>query len=218
MSLKKDYEHILFDLDGTLTDSGPGIMNGFEYAMRKMGMDVPDRSSLRRFVGPPLGVSWEETLGFPPEEAQKGIAFYKEYYAEKGVYENEVYSGVRELLSELRSHGKKLYVATTKAEPMVEVVMDHFGLRDFFSGIAASNNVDRINKIDVIKYILEECGVTDTEKAVMVGDRHYDITGAQHFGLDSIGVLYGYGNREEMEKAGATYIADTVGDIAKIIL
>ena len=217
MSISKDYTYVLFDLDGTLTDSGPGIMNGFEYALGKMGSPVTDRESLRRFVGPPLGVSWEETLGFPPEEAQKGIAFYKEYYAEKGVYENAVYPGVKELLTELRAHGKKLYVATTKAEPMVKVVMEHFGLAEYFSGIAASNNVDRFNKIDVLKYILENCGVEDTTKAVMVGDRHYDITGARHFGLDSIGVLYGYGNREELENAGSTFIAETVEDIAKII-
>ena len=134
------------------------------------------------------------------------------------MYENAVYPGVKELLSDLKARGKKLYVATTKAEPMVKVVMEHFGLADYFSGIAASNNVDRFNKIDVLRYILENCGIDDISMAVMVGDRHYDITGAQHFGLDSIGVLYGYGNREELENAGATFIAGTVEDIAKIIL
>ena len=165
---KPEYSYILFDLDGTLTDSGPGIMNGYEYALGKMDVEIPDRAFLKRFVGPPLVVSWRETLGFSEEDTQRGIAYYKEYYADKGVYENEVYPGIKELLSDLKNSGKKLYIATTKAEPMAKVVVEHFGLAEYFSGIAASNNVDRFNKIDVLKYILENCGVEDTTKAVMV--------------------------------------------------
>ncbi len=215
---KHDYSYILFDLDGTLTDSGPGIMNGYEYALGKMDVEIPDRAFLKRFVGPPLGVSWRETLGFSEEDTQRGIAYYKEYYADKGVYENEVYPGIKELLSDLKNSGKKLYIATTKAEPMAKVVVEHFGLAEYFELVAASNTTDRINKIDVLKYVLETAGIQDKKQAVMVGDRHYDITGARHFGLDSIGVLYGYGNREELENAGSTFIAETVEDIAKIIL
>lgn len=212
----RDYKYILFDLDGTLTDSGPGIMNGYEYALGKMGVEIPDRSFLRQFVGPPLGESWEQKLGFSPEDVQKGIALYREYYADKGVYENEVYPGVKELLSELKTLGKKMYVATTKAEPMAKVVVEHFGLAEFFEEVAASN-ADRKTKIDVLKYVTEECGIEDLSKAVMIGDRHYDITGARHFGLDSIGVLYGYGDRKELEEAGATYIAETAPEIRKYI-
>ena len=211
------YDYILFDLDGTLTDSGPGIMNGFEYALTKMGLDVPDRSSLRRFVGPPLGDSFEKTLGFSPEDAAKGIAFYREYYADKGVYENDVYPGVFELLDKLKASGKKMIVATTKAELMANVVMDHFGLRKYFDLMVASNNTDRKNKIDVLKYAIENGGV-DIEKAVMIGDRFYDVTGASHFGIDSVGVLYGYGSRQELEDAGATYIAETVENLSEILL
>lgn len=211
------YDYILFDLDGTLTDSGPGIMNGFEYALGKMGIDIPDRSSLRKFVGPPLGDSFEKTLGFSPEDAAKGIAFYREYYANKGVYENDVYPGVFELLDKLKASGKKMIVATTKAELMANVVMDHFGLRKYFDLMVASNNTDRKNKIDVLKYAIENGGV-DVEKAVMIGDRFYDVTGALHFGIDSVGVLYGYGSRQELEDAGATYIAETVDDLNGILL
>ena len=211
------YDYILFDLDGTLTDSGPGIMNGFEYALGKMGIDIPDRSSLRKFVGPPLGDSFEKTLGFSPEDAAKGIAFYREYYADKGVYENDVYPGVFELLDKLKASGKKMIVATTKAELMANVVMDHFGLRKYFDLMVASNNTDRKNKIDVLKYAIENGGV-DVEKAVMIGDRFYDVTGALHFGIDSVGVLYGYGSRQELEDAGATYIAETVDDLNGILL
>lgn len=211
------YDHILFDLDGTLTDSGPGIINGFEYSLGKMGIDVPDRASLRRFVGPPLGDSFEKTLGFSPEDAAKGIAFYKEYYAEKGVYENDVYPGIPELLEKLKESGKKLIVATTKAELMANVVMDHFGLGKYFDLMVASNNTDRKNKIDVLNYAIENGGV-DRERAVMVGDRFYDITGAAHFGMTSVGVLYGYGSRQELEEAGATYIAETVEDLSEILL
>jgi phosphoglycolate phosphatase len=211
------YDHILFDLDGTLTDSGPGIINGFEYSLGKMGIDVPDRASLRRFVGPPLGDSFEKTLGFSPEDAAKGIAFYKEYYAEKGVYENDVYPGIPELLEKLKESGKKLIVATTKAELMANVVMDHFGLRKYFDLMVASNNTDRKNKIDVLNYAIEKGGV-DRERAVMVGDRFYDITGAAHFGMTSVGVLYGYGSRQELEEAGATHIAESVEDLYDILL
>ena len=211
------YDYILFDLDGTLTDSGPGIMNGFEYALGKMGIEIPDRSSLRKFVGPPLGDSFEKTLGFSPEDAAKGIAFYREYYADKGVYENDVYPGVFELLDKLKASGKKMIVATTKAELMANVVMDHFGLRKYFDLMVASNNTDRKNKIDVLKYAIENGGV-DIEKAVMIGDRFYDVTGASHFGIDSVGVLYGYGSRQELVDAGATYIAETVENLSEILL
>lgn len=211
------YDHILFDLDGTLTDSGPGIINGFEYSLGKMGIDVPDKASLRKFVGPPLGDSFEKTLGFSPEDAAKGIAFYKEYYAEKGVYENDVYPGIPELLEKLKASGKKLIVATTKAELMADVVMDHFGLRKYFDLIVASNNADRKNKIDVLNFAIENGGV-DRERSIMVGDRFYDITGAAHFGIESVGVLYGYGSRQELEEAGATYIAESVDSLYEILL
>ncbi len=212
-----NYDYILFDLDGTLTDSGPGIMNGFEYALGKMGIEIPDRSSLRKFVGPPLGDSFEKTLGFSPEDAAKGIAFYREYYADKGVYENDVYPGVFELLDKLKASGKKMIVATTKAELMANVVMDHFGLRKYFDLMVASNNTDRKNKIDVLSFAIENGGV-DIEKAVMIGDRFYDVTGASHFGIDSVGVLYGYGSRQELVDAGATYIAETVEYLSEILL
>ena len=211
------YDYILFDLDGTLTDSGPGIMNGFEYSLGKMGVEYPGRDYLKQFVGPPLGDSFEKTLGFSPEDAAKGIAFYREYYADKGVYENDVYPGVFELLDKLKASGKKMIVATTKAELMANVVMDHFGLRKYFDLMVASNNTDRKNKIDVLKYAIENGGV-DTAKAVMIGDRFYDVTGASHFGIDSVGVLYGYGSRQELEDAGATYIAETVENLSEILL
>ena len=211
------YDYILFDLDGTLTDSGPGIMNGFEYSLGKMGVEYPGRDYLKQFVGPPLGDSFEKTLGFSPEDAAKGIAFYREYYANKGVYENDVYPGVFELLDKLKASGKKMIVATTKAELMANVVMDHFGLRKYFDLMVASNNTDRKNKIDVLKYAIENGGV-DVEKAVMIGDRFYDVTGASHFGIDSVGVLYGYGSRQELEDAGATYIAKTVENLSEILL
>ena len=211
------YDHILFDLDGTLTDSGPGIMNGFEYSLGKMGVEYPGRDYLKQFVGPPLGDSFEKTLGFSPEDAAKGIAFYKEYYAEKGVYENDVYPGIPELLEKLKESGKKLIVATTKAELMANVVMDHFGLRKYFDLMVASNNTDRKNKIDVLNYAIENGGV-DRERAVMVGDRFYDITGAAHFGMTSVGVLYGYGSRQELEEAGATHIAESVDSLYDILL
>ena len=211
------YEYILFDLDGTLTDSGPGIMNGFEYSLGKMGIEYPDRDFLKQFVGPPLSESFEGKLGFSPEDAARGIALYKEYYYVKGVYENEVYPGIKELLAQLKASGKKMIVATTKAEQMANVVLDHFGLREYFDLLVATDFVTRLNKIDVLAYAIENAGV-DVKKAVMIGDRHYDITGAAHFGMDSVGVLFGYGSRQELEEAGATYIAETAQDLSEILL
>ena len=211
------YEHILFDLDGTLTDSGPGIMNGFEYSLEKMGFEYPDRDFLKQFVGPPLSESFEGKLGFSPDDAARGIALYKEYYYDKGVYENDVYPGIKELLGKLKASGKKMIVATTKAEQMANVVLDHFGLREYFDLLVATDFVTRLNKIDVLAYAIENAGV-DVSKSVMIGDRHYDITGAAHFGMDSVGVLFGYGSRQELEEAGATYIAETVADLSDILL
>ena len=164
-----------------------------------------------------MSESFEKKLGFSPEDAARGIAYYKEYYADKGVYENDVYPGIKELLEQLKASGKKMIVATTKAELMANVVLDHFGLREYFDLLVATDFVERKDKIDVLKYAIETAGV-DVKKAVMVGDRHYDITGAAHFGLDSVGVLFGYGSRQELEEAGATYIAETVDDLSMILL
>ena len=174
------YDFIFFDLDGTLTDSGPGIMNGFAYAIEKMGGKVSAPAELRRFVGPPLKDSFERKLGYSPEDSEKAIAFYREYYNDLGGrLQNSVYPGVEEMLSGLKAAGKKLIVATSKGAHGTEIVLEHFGLRPYFDFVAAANDTDRQSKTDVLRYAVNACGVGDLRRAVMVGDRENDMTAAR---------------------------------------
>ena len=203
------YDTVLFDLDGTLTDSGKGIMHSFEYAIQQMGDTAPDREKLRRFVGPPLEDSFRITLGYSEEDTRKVIAHYREYYFNRGgALENEVYAGIEELLKKLKQSGKKLAVATSKNERGTKLVLEHFGLVEYFDVVAASNDTDRRTKADVIRYALDQLGVTDKSSVLMVGDRNHDINAANEIGIDSVGVLWGYGDLEELQQAGATYVID----------
>ena len=210
----KNYQYVLFDLDGTLTDSVLGVINGFSYVIKKMGKPVPPESTLRKFVGPPLIVSFGKHLGYPPEQAEKAVEMFREYYNEMGgALENRVYPGVEQLLADLNAAGKKLIVATSKGTRAANIVLDHFDLRKYFVFAATADDIIRPRKVDVIRYALQSCGVTDLTKAVMVGDREHDVLAANEVGLDSIGVLYGYGSREELTAAGATYLAATPADV-----
>ena len=212
------YEYILFDLDGTLTDSSPGIINGFQYALTEMGLDVPEKSAMKRFVGPPLTESFGNMLGLSEEDTQKAITIYRKYYFEMGgVFENSVYDGVVEMLEALKKEGRKLIVCTSKNTKGTNKVLEHFDLLKYFDFVGTSDDIERPGKIDVINYIIRECAINDLTKAVMVGDRHYDITAAKEAGMDSIGILYGYGDREELSGAGATYIAATPAEVVTIV-
>ncbi len=212
------YDVVLFDLDGTLTDPGIGITNSVMHALKKYGVEVEDRASLYKFIGPPLIDSFERYFGFTHEEAVKSVDYYREYYKDKGIYENELYGGIENLLELLCEKGKKIILATSKPEPFAKEILRHFGIEKYFI-FAAGSTMDetRTNKAEVIEYALSECGITDKSSIVMVGDREHDIIGANKNGVDSIGVLFGYGSREELESAGATYIAETVADIEKFI-
>lgn len=212
------YKYILFDLDGTLTDPGLGITNSVMYALKKFNIEVADRSSLYKFIGPPLLDSFEKFYGMAKEESQKALEYYREYFKPHGLYENEVYEGIEELLKELKENGKTLIVATSKPEEFAKEILRHFQLDKYFEFIAgATMDEKRVKKADVIAYALESCGVADVDAAIMIGDREHDVLGAKQVGLASIGVLYGYGDLEELENAGATYIAKTPEDILKII-
>lgn len=212
------YDYVLFDLDGTLTDPGLGITNSVAYALKRWNIEVADRTSLYKFIGPPLQDSFAKYYDFSPEDALRAVEVYREYFREKGLYENEVYPGVEDMLKTLRNQGKTLIVATSKPEAFAIKILKFFGLDGYFTVIAgATMDSSRSKKGDVIAYALKEAGVADKSRAVMVGDREHDIFGAQENGLDSIGVLFGYGDLEEMEKAGATYIAPAVEDILKYI-
>lgn len=213
------FQYILFDLDGTLVDSGPGVTNAVAYTLRKWGKEVPDRRSLERFIGPPLPWSFQTYHGYTREQSLQAVQDYREYYRAKGVYEAEVYAGIPELLQELKRRGRTLIVATSKPDVFAEQVLSHLGLRDSFDFIAAASldEKTRATKADVIRYAIEACGIRDLNRMVMIGDREHDVIGAKTVGIASIGVLFGFGSREELEKAGAGWLAERPGDILRLV-
>ena len=216
--MKKTY--ILFDLDGTLTDPGMGITNSVMHALTHFGITVTDRSDLYRFIGPPLMDSFMEYYGLTEEQAVEAVRVYREYFADKGWAENTVYSGIEALLADLVAAGKMLLVATSKPQIFAERILVHFGLDKYFTHICgvALQAPRGYSKADVIRDALDRAGVSDLTTAVMVGDRHHDIDGAKVVGMDSIGVLYGYGDREEHEAAGADAIAESVAELKAMLL
>ena len=212
------YKYILFDLDGTLTDPGIGITNSVMYALKKFGIEVEERASLYKFIGPPLMDSFQNFYGFTKEESELALKYYREYFRPKGLYENHVYDGVEDLLRELKASGKKIIVATSKPEEFAVEILKHFNLYQYFDFVGgASMDEKRVKKSDVIAYALEKGDVTDLDAVVMIGDREHDVYGAKQIGVDSIGVLYGYGDYEELEQAGADYIVERPLEVLKIV-
>lgn len=211
------FNTVLFDLDGTLTDPSEGITNSVAYALESYGIKVEDKKSLYSFIGPPLNDSFMKYYGFTPEKAMEAIMVYREYFRDKGIFENEVYEGIPELLEKIKASGRKIVLATSKPEEFAMRILEHFDLLKYFDLVAgASMDEKRNKKGDVISYAMEKGGIT-AEGTVMIGDREHDILGAKENALPSIGVLFGFGSREELEKAGATYIAETIEDIFKLL-
>ena len=211
-------ETVLFDLDGTLTDSGLGITKGGQYALGQRGYDVPPRESLFSFIGPPLHKSFQRHCGVDEAGAAEAVRQFRVYYNEMGgILENEVYPGVRELLRDLKAAGKRLMVATSKPQAAAEKVMRHFGLDEFVPEIIGGTDDTRNTKGKVIAYALREYGV-DPTTAVMVGDREHDILGAAENNLPAIGITWGYGDRAELETAGAEAVFDTPAETVQYIL
>lgn len=214
-------KYIFFDLDGTLTESGPGIINSVSYALNRLGVEVKDKDELKKFIGPPLLDSMMQFYGMTEEEAERGIAYYREYYTEKGIFENTVYGGITEALGKLKEAGKVLAVSTSKPEVFARRIAEHFSFDCYFDTICgAALDGSRVNKADVIQYTLETLGIAECDrgKVLMVGDREHDILGAKKNGVASMGVLYGYGNRLELEEAGADYIIDVPAELPAKIL
>lgn len=212
--MKKEYTTFFFDLDGTITDSSLGITNSVLYALKKFEIEETDREKLCKFIGPPLTDSFEKYYGLSGEKRWEAVEYYREYYRDKGIFENHVYEGFEEMLKKLKEAGKKLVVATSKPEPFARQIMEHFGLSGYFDYVAGMElDGRRGTKVEVIRYALKECGIEDVSKVLMVGDREHDVIGAREVGMDCLGVLYGFGTLEELESAGAAYIAETVEDI-----
>lgn len=210
--------YVLFDLDGTLTDSQEGIMNSIEYTLNHYGIQVENRSSLRPWLGPPLVDSLMKYHGFDRGQALEGVKKYREYFDAKGIFENRVYDGIEDLLAGLQARGHILMTATSKPEVAARRITDYFHLTKYFAFVGGASLDDtRVHKGDVIRYVLETTQIKDLSQVMMVGDRENDMMGAKQNGLESIGVLYGYGDRDELETAGADHIAETVKDIARFL-
>ncbi|WP_295212087.1 HAD family hydrolase [Ruminococcus sp.] len=214
----RKYETVLFDLDGTLTESGEGIINSAVYALKKFGIE-PEMSQMGKFLGPPLKDSFRDFYGFSEEKCVEAVKYYREYYTTKGIFENKVYEGVEDCLKALKSAGLKLAVATSKPQVFAVKILEHFHLVEYFDFIGGAElDGTRSVKAEVITHTLKNCGADDRSNVIMVGDRKHDVLGAKALGMDCIGVLYGYGSREELESAGAVFIADTPMAVADYTL
>ena len=212
------YTTAIFDLDGTITDSGQGIMNAIRYAVKKHALPEVSEEVLRSFIGPPLKEQFQSVFGLSEEEGAVMVSTYREYYSDKGIYENRVYDGVPEMFESLKRAGVRILMATSKPEKYAKQIAEHFGFAGYFDFIGgACMDGRRTDKHEVIEYVIETCSVSK-DTAVMIGDRRHDIIGAAKAGIHSMGVLYGYGSLEELEKAGAEMIAAVPGDISEILL
>ena len=201
------YTTALFDLDGTITDPGIGITNSVAYALEKFNISVTDRSELFRFIGPPLHESFQTFYGFSPEDSKRAVSYYREYYGRSGLYEAELYDGIRDTLLSLHTSGIKVVLATSKPELYALQILQHFDLMSLFDRICGSNmDGSRSKKAEVITYALQSFPETALNDIVMIGDRLHDINGAKAVGIDSIGVSYGYGSVDELHQAGATHV------------
>lgn len=208
-------KHLLFDLDGTLTDSGAGIIHCGQETLAHFGMEVPDYDDLRPMVGPPLRDSLYR-YGISEENMDEAVEVYRIAYVDHGQYENFPYPGIEDLLKDLRADGHRLYVATSKPEIMAQHILKHFGLDSYFDVICGSTlDGSRITKSDVIRHLLTQLPKAD--KTVMIGDTIYDIEGANELGLPSLGVGWGYGDLEQMKAAGAIGIAASMDELHQMI-
>ena len=212
------YNYILFDLDGTVSDTGEGIYNGVKYALEKYGITENNETTLNGFIGPPLVDSFMKYYSFSQEKALQAVEYYREFYKSKGIYQNTLYEGISNLIKTLKQQGKTVILATSKPQFFAEIILKQYDLLKYFDCVVGATFDDSLNyKSDVIRVALENSGVTDKSMAIMIGDRHYDIEGAKENNIDSIGVIYGYGDLEELKNADANYIAENTQDILNII-
>ena len=210
---------IFFDLDGTLTDPAMGITNSILYALEKMGRDLPTRESLYRFIGPPLVPAFREFLSMTEEEANRALTLYREYFSVHGLFENTPYDGIGDALARLKEAGCTMVLATSKPEKFALRILDHFDLAQYFTLICGASMDEKRNTKDaVIGYALDKLGNPDVSRIVMVGDRHHDAEGAAVFGIPTVGVLWGYGSRDELEQAGAETVVSDMAEMVEVLL
>lgn len=215
MKLGNNITTLFFDLDGTLTNPGEGIVNSVMYALKKFGIDESNRKKLFSFIGPPLVDSFKEHYGMNIDEAITAVEYYREYFTDKGINENELYEGVDDCLSYLKSRNYVLAVVTSKPQPFAERVLENFGIDKFFDYVVGADMDERIpsSKPDIIRNALKITKEKNPSSIVMIGDRKFDVQGAKEFSLLSVGVCYGYGSREELENAKADFTVNTVEEL-----
>ncbi len=210
-------ELLFFDLDGTIIDPLVGITQSVAYALRSMGLSVEDPTSLTHFIGPPLTWSFREYYGFDEEKVQQAVALYREKFSQHGLHANTLYPGMQTLLKNFYP-SKTLVIATSKPAVFALEIVKRWDIAGYFAHICGSELTgERSDKAEVIAYAMEQCGCSDPEKIIMIGDRKHDIIGAKRNGMQSIGVLYGYGDQQELNEAGADYIAESVADLSALL-
>ena len=219
----KKYDVIAFDLDGTLSDPARGLIQGFVYCFKKLGLPYENEESLRKYIGPSLYEEWQEDFGFTPKEANDAIELFREYYNIYGWWDNTLYEGIPEMLDTLKRAGKKIVLATSKPLDTAKKILEMFDLTKYFDFIGGAVNHQNDQKWQVLNWALSSVGVdlndqASKEKCILVGDRKYDAEGAKICGIDSMGVLYGHGTIEEMEASGFTLLVDSVLDISKTLI
>ena len=212
-----NWDYILFDLDGTLTEPKIGITKSFQYALESLGIYEDNLDHLEKVIGPPLYDSFVDFYQLSPEEAEKGIQKYRERFQTIGWKENGLYDGIVPMLERIKD--KKLAIASSKPTVFVEKICDYFGIIDYFDVIIGSE-LDGTNsdKVELITKACKELGIKNKNRVIMVGDRKFDIIGSHQYGIEAIGVKYGYAQGLELEQAGADYIAKTVKELETILI
>jgi phosphoglycolate phosphatase len=212
------YKYILFDLDGTLTDPKVGITKSIQYALSKYDIKVDNLEELEMFIGPPLKETFKEYYSFNDDKVVQAIEYYREYFSQRGIFENEVYPGIRELLDELKNKGKVLVVATSKTTFFAEKILEHFKLEEYFDFVVGSNfDGTRTDKAEIIQHIFSKLKIQNVDEVIMIGDRKHDVIGGKKSGIDTIAVTYGYGSYQELKEVKPTWFVDNLKDLLPII-
>jgi len=217
--MKPVYRHIIFDLDGTLSDSRKGIFNAYHYTVEQLNLQLPPPGKMNSLIGPSLQKGFEDVFKLPVSIIPEAIRVFREYYGDKGLYENELYEGIYELMGELSDSGARLYVATAKYELYANQVLEFFGIKKFFVDVAGADyNGYSASKTLLVSSVLRRNAVADPADAVVIGDTHYDVHAARELDLDSIGVTYGFSSAEEMASYEPDFLVDRVNELRPILL
>ncbi len=217
-NMNKKYDAVLFDFDGTVADTGPGIFNGIYHVLDFMGIDRPDPEKLRFFIGPPLQDGFKTVFGLDETQSNAAVAKYREHYAAGGMFELVFYDGMVELFHKIKEQNIKMGICSAKPEIFLKQIVEHFEMNDLFDAVVGNEpHYTSSDKSTLINHAIELMSLPKDTRVIMVGDRHFDINAAKKVGIDSVGVLFGYGSREEFEDAGADYMVEKALDIFEIV-